>query len=56
MTPYYTEPGIEIWHGDCRDILPGLGAVDLVFTDPIVIDLFRCLWHNSQRVNGKGTR
>ena len=34
MTPYYTEPGIEIYHGDCRDILPGLGAVDLVLTDP----------------------
>ena len=34
MTPYYTEPGIETYHGDCRDILPGLGAVDLVLTDP----------------------
>ena len=34
MTPYYTEPGIEIYHGDCRDILPGLGAVDLVISDP----------------------
>ena len=34
MTPYYTEPGIEIYHGDCRDVLPGLGPVDLVLTDP----------------------
>jgi site-specific DNA-methyltransferase (adenine-specific) len=34
MTPYYTEPGIEIWHGDCRDILPTLGSVDMVFMDP----------------------
>ena len=34
MTPYYTEPGIEIYHGDCREILPTLGKVDLVLTDP----------------------
>ncbi len=34
MTPYYTEPGIEIYHGDCRDFMPGLGKVDLVITDP----------------------
>ena len=34
MTPYYTEPGIEIWHGDCRDVLPQLEPVDLVLTDP----------------------
>jgi len=34
MKPYYTEPGIEIRLGDCRSILPGLGKVDLVCTDP----------------------
>jgi len=34
MTPYYTEPGIEIYHGDCREVLPELGKVDLVLTDP----------------------
>ena len=34
MTPYYTEPGITIYHGDCREILPTLGKVDLVLTDP----------------------
>jgi site-specific DNA-methyltransferase (adenine-specific) len=32
--PYYSEPGITIYHGDCRDILPRLGPVDLVLTDP----------------------
>lgn len=32
--PYYTEPGITIFHGDCRDILPTLGKVDCVITDP----------------------
>lgn len=34
MTPYYSEGGIEIWHGDCRDVLPTLGPVDAVLTDP----------------------
>jgi site-specific DNA-methyltransferase (adenine-specific)/modification methylase len=24
----------ELWHGDCRDILPGLGKFDAVITDP----------------------
>ena len=32
--PYYSEPGITIYHGDCRDILPSLPKVDLVLTDP----------------------
>lgn len=34
MTPYYDEAGITIYHGDCRDVLPELGAVDVVITDP----------------------
>jgi hypothetical protein len=34
MTPYYAEPGITIYHGDCRDVLPTLPKVDLVLTDP----------------------
>jgi len=34
IKPYYSEPGIEIYHGDCRDILPHLPKVDLVLTDP----------------------
>jgi len=33
-TPYYERNGITIFHGDCRDILPHLGPVDLVLTDP----------------------
>lgn len=33
-TPYYDEDGITIYCGDCRDILPHLGPVDLVLTDP----------------------
>ena len=34
VTPYYSEPGITIYHGDCREILPSLPKVDLVLTDP----------------------
>ncbi len=34
MIPYYEHKGITIYHGDCRDILPGLEPVDLVFTSP----------------------
>ncbi len=32
--PYYEEPGIVIYNCDCRDILPHLGKVDLMLTDP----------------------
>ena len=34
--PYYEEPGIVIYHGDCREILPLLPdkSVDLALTDP----------------------
>lgn len=34
MKPYYERGGITIYHGDCREILPQLGPVDLVLTDP----------------------
>jgi DNA modification methylase len=34
VTPYYDEDGIVIYHGDCRDVLPTLGQVDHVITDP----------------------
>jgi site-specific DNA-methyltransferase (adenine-specific) len=35
-TPFYRDGGITIYHGDCRDVLPGLQgeSVDLVCTDP----------------------
>ena len=32
--PYYSENGITIYHGDCREILPHLEPVDLVLTYP----------------------
>jgi site-specific DNA-methyltransferase (adenine-specific) len=34
IRPYYEQDGIAIFHGDCRDILPQLGPVDHVITDP----------------------
>jgi len=32
--PYYEHDGITIYHGDCREILPGIQEVGLVLTDP----------------------
>ena len=34
IEPYYQDDHCTIYHGDCREILPGLPEVDLVFTDP----------------------
>lgn len=33
-TPYYSHAGITIYLGDCREIVPLLGHVDHVITDP----------------------
>lgn len=33
MTPYYQDDHVTIYHGDCREVLPGLAA-DVVLTDP----------------------
>jgi len=34
MKPYYSDDYVQIYHGDCREILPHLEKVDLVLTDP----------------------
>ena len=34
MKPYYEDSAVTIYHGDCRDLLPSLPKVDLVFADP----------------------
>ncbi len=36
MTPYFDRDGIQLFHGDCLDILPTLadGSIDAVITDP----------------------
>lgn len=34
MTPYYEDAAVTLYHGDCREILPQLGDVAHVLTDP----------------------
>ena len=34
MKPYYSEDGITIYNGDCREVLPTLETFDLCLTDP----------------------
>jgi len=34
MKPYYEHAGITIYHGDCREIIPTLGAITAVVMDP----------------------
>jgi hypothetical protein len=34
VKPYYERDGIVIYHGDCREVLPSLGPVEAVVTDP----------------------
>lgn len=34
IEPYYSEPGINIFLGDCAEIAPHLGRFDLLCTDP----------------------
>lgn len=37
MTPYYSHAGIQIFHGDCREILPQIqpGGLEAMVTDPV---------------------
>jgi len=35
LDPFYHDDYVTIYHGDCREILPELEAVDAVVTDPI---------------------
>jgi site-specific DNA-methyltransferase (adenine-specific) len=34
IAPYYQQDGITIYHGDCRELLPTLGKLQVVLTDP----------------------
>ncbi len=34
MTPYYQDDAVTIYHGDCREILPGFDSFDHLITDP----------------------
>lgn len=33
-TPYYEQGGVTIYHGDCREVLPAIEKVGMVFTSP----------------------
>ncbi len=53
MKPYYEDGSVTIYHGDCRDVLPALGPIDLVLTDPpysLSVD------SDHENRPGKGTR
>lgn len=34
MKPYYQDEKVQIYHGDCMEILPQIGMLDAVITDP----------------------
>ena len=34
-TPYYVDDFVTLYHGDCREILPSIGAVETLITDPV---------------------
>lgn len=61
MKPYYEESGLVIYHGDCREVLPTLGKVDLVLTDPpyginLNADTRRFSGGNNATRRGKGRK
>src|SRR3990167_9950952 len=33
-SPYYLDNSVCIIHGDCREVMPTVGAVDAIVTDP----------------------
>ena len=35
LRPYYQDSAVTIYHGDCREILPGLGHSAAIVTDPV---------------------
>ena len=55
MTPYYSEDGITIYLGDCREVLPGLGLVhSAIVADPP----YGVAWNGkiTRGPNGTGSR
>jgi hypothetical protein len=38
LEPYYDHGGVTIYHADCRDVLPHIGPVDAVLTDPVWVN------------------
>jgi site-specific DNA-methyltransferase (adenine-specific) len=52
MRPYYEDAAVTIYHGDCRDVIPSLGLVQHVITDPPFSDATHTR-ARSNRGNGK---
>lgn len=51
MTPYYQDSACTIYHGDCREIIPTVGTVDHVITDPPYSERT----HKGARTGGDGS-
>lgn len=46
----YRDELVELWHGDCRDVLPTLPRAELVLTDPPYV-IEHLGWHRLRREN-----
>lgn len=55
MTPYYDDGIVQIYRGDCREIVPALGRFDLLLTDP-PYGIKRSGQASSYAIGGAGTR
>lgn len=47
MNPYYKQDGITIYHGDCREVLPLLGAGVIVTDPPYGLNFPYLTYHDS---------
>jgi site-specific DNA-methyltransferase (adenine-specific) len=55
IRPYYEHAGVTIYHGDCREVLPGLLDVGVVLADPPYgVALRRGDGRNNDRVHVSG--
>lgn len=50
---YYEEDGFKIYNGDCLDIMPLLGGVDMILTDPPYGIDFQSAWPTEGRKKEK---
>jgi len=46
MTPYYQDSAVTIYHGNCRDVLPGIAPASLVVADPPYHGVLAAEWDN----------